>query len=127
MAEEKPDSPQPSHTPDILSYAQAPAHPSGPRILLRTFLVLLGVAIGVVATVALGVFIWGLAGYDLKHAPSTRPVWPSILFGAFFLAGIAACIFAFRRFRRIAKWFLMGLLLGAGGFSLVEGICFLKQ
>ncbi|HEV8378163.1 MAG TPA: hypothetical protein VGP99_04885 [Tepidisphaeraceae bacterium] len=113
--------------PEVLSYSTAPAHPSGPRILLRTFLVLLGGAIGVVATVALGVFIWGLAGYDLNHSPSTRPIWPSILFGALFVAGIGACIFAFRRFRRTAKWFLMGLLLGVGGYSLVEGICFLNQ
>src|SRR6266850_2451587 len=95
--------------PAVLSYSPAPAHPSGPRILLRTFLALLGIAIGVVAIVALGVFVWGLAGYDLRHSPSPRPIWPSILFGAFFLAEIVACIFAFRRFRRTAKWFLMGL------------------
>ena len=120
--------PAPKDTPpQILTYSTAPAHPSGPRILLRTFLILLGVAIGVVATAALGVFVWGLAGYDLRHSPSTRPIWPSVLFGAFFVAGIAACIFAFRRFRRTAKWLLLGLLIAAGFASLGEGFCFLNQ
>jgi hypothetical protein len=120
--------PAPKDTPpQILTYSTAPAHPSGPRILLRTFLILLGGIIGTAATMGLGVFVWGVSGYDLNHSPSPHPIWPSILFGAFFLGGIAACIFAFRRFRRTAKWFLMGLLLGAGGFSLVEGICFMNQ
>ncbi|HEV8605848.1 MAG TPA: ABC transporter permease [Tepidisphaeraceae bacterium] len=113
--------------PRILSDSPPPTHPSGPKILLRTFLILLGLAIGIAATSGLGLFVWDVSDYDLKHPPHPPPMWPAILFGFLCIAALATTMFLFRRFRRTAKYLLIGLLLGAGFTSLIEGICFLNQ
>src|SRR5436190_1706814 len=64
-----------SKPPQILPYGQAPS-PSGPKILLRTFLILLGLAIGIAATAGLGLFVWRVSDYDLNHSPHPPPIWP---------------------------------------------------
>ena len=113
--------------PQILPYSSAPSRHSGGQILLRTVLFLLGTAGGVVGIGFLGLGIWKTAGYDYQHSPTFRPLWPVMVFFAILIAAFAANFFVFRRFRRAAKWLLMGLLIAAGLASLGEGFCFLKQ
>ncbi len=115
-----------SEPPQILPYSSAPTSPRG-QIVLRTVLFLLGTAGGIVGIGFLGYGIWGAAGYDYQHSPSFRPLWPIIVFFVLFIAAFAASFFVFRRFRKAAKWLLLGLLIAAGLASLGEGYCFLTQ
>ena len=124
MNDPNPPQPEPSQ---VLSYSPPPSRRSGGQILLRTVLFLLGSAGGVVGIGFLGFGIWRAAGYDYQHSPTFRPLWPVIVFFAILIAAFAASFFVFRRFRRAAKWLLMGLLIAAGFASLGEGFCFLKQ
>ena len=128
MSEPNPPANQtPPSQPAVLAYSSAPSRPSGGQILLRTFLFLLGMAGGCVGIGFLGFALWSAAGYDYRHSPSPRPVWPAVVFFAILLAAFTACVLIFRRFRRAAKWLLLGLLIAAGLASLGEGICFLNQ
>lgn len=116
-----------SKPPEILAYSATPPRPSGGQILLRTFLFLLGAGGGLVAIAFLGLGLWSAAGYDYRHSPSPRPIWPSVVFFALLIAAFTACVLVFRRFRKAAKWLLMGLFIAAGFASLAEGFCFLNQ
>ena|SRR5437870_8832795 len=111
--------------PNILSYS--PAHSSGGQIFLRIFFFLLGMAGGVVGIGFLGFALWGAAGYDYRHSPSPRPLWPAVVFFALLIVAFTICFLVFRRFRHAAKWLLLGLLIAAGFASLGEGIRFLNQ
>ena len=116
----------PSQPPQILSYSPASERPSGGQVLLRTFLFLLGTAGGAAGMLFLGVFLWGVSGYDLRHSPTPPPIWPAVVFFALVLAMFYACVRVFRRNPRTAKWLLMGMFIAAGFASLAEGICFLN-
>jgi len=122
-----PNPPPEQQPPQVLSYDASPSPPSGGQILFRTFLFLLGTAGGVVCIGFLGFAVWSAAGYDYNHSPTFRPLWPIIIFFVLFIGALAASFFIFRRFRRAAKWLLLGLLIAAGLASMGEGYCFLTQ
>ena len=113
--------------PNVLAYSSAPSRPSGWQILLRAFLFLMGIAGGIVGTLLLGLFLFGHSGYDYRHSAGPQATWPAIIFFAILVAAFASCVLVFRRFRRPAKWLLMGLFIAAGFASLAEGFCFLNQ
>jgi len=116
-----------SEPPQILPYSSVPSRPSGGQIVLRIVLFLLGTAGGVAGIGFLGYALWSAAGFDYQHAPSPRPLWPAVIFFAILIAAFAASFFIFRRFRKAAKWLLLGLLIAAGFASMGEGYCFLTQ
>jgi hypothetical protein len=82
---------------------------------------------GVAGIAFLGLGLWKASGYRLNNSPHPYPIWPAIVFFAILIAAFTSCALVFRRFRRAAKWLLMGLFIAAGFASLAEGFCFLNQ
>ena len=117
----------PSEPSQILSYSAAPTRRSSWQILLRTFLFLLGIAGGFFGTLLFGLWLYGHSGYDYRHSPHPRPLWPAMVFFGILIVAFTSCVLVFRRFRRAVKWLLMGLFIAAGFASLAEGFCFLNQ
>ena len=75
-----------------------------------------------------GILVVGFAGSLLAEQLNNRPwaLHSMLLAIVFFIPGALMLIVVIRNISRMTRgWFLIGLLLGAGVMSLMEGLCFL--
>jgi len=117
----------PNQAPRPLAYAEPRKgdQPTWVRTLIPVGSALLGVAAGVVIVIFGGCGVMNAVGYPYIGPPSApRPPfqwWPPTLF---FAAVIGSAVGAVMLYRAHKPWFLVGLLIGIGVMSLVEGLCF---
>jgi hypothetical protein len=67
-----------------------------------------------------GILVVGFAGWLLDQAH-----FMLLAIGFFILGAVMLAVFIQNVNRKAPKWFLIGLLLGTGVMSLIEGLCFM--
>jgi hypothetical protein len=95
---------------------------------LAITLIPVGIMMGAVTVFFVGIFVMSAVGYpNFEASTAQRPLvnrWPTVLFLGLVLAAIFGLIRAWRRPKRSFRWLVIGLLLGVGLMSLLEGFCF---
>lgn len=109
-----------SPPPLPLNYG-VPTSPPASTVLLKTFLALLGIGVGVALTIVLGFFVYDAAHYNFEGSNSASPLGMGI-FWTLVAVAIAGVVYSLRRPRK--WWFLAGLGLGVAMMGLIEGLCF---
>jgi hypothetical protein len=105
----------------VLDYAQ-PESPA--NLIALVTLAVVGFGLGVVVTVVLGVVLFGAFNLPLggPYWPASRV--PAAIFGVLLAGSVAVLIWLTPKLRPHTRWFYIGVLIGVGGMSLAEGICF---
>ena len=107
--------------PQPLDYARPQSSSAGSA----AGLFLLGAICGVAAVLFAGCGVFNVIGYPYIAGPTLPPPpsrWSAVfLFLVIMVGAIAGTVVLYRKTRR---WFFIGLLLGIGIMSLLEGLCF---
>ena len=110
--------------PHVLGYAQPTPQRGGFASLV---LFLAGFGGSVLGTSALGCGVFDVLGYPLEGKRDHISPLPPVLFAVLLAGAVAAGALHRRIQRQSLRWLTLGLLLGTGIMSLVEGICFVSR